>query len=194
MRSFAWLTLALPLAFAISACQLGDSEGGLEEAGVSADVTSGTTGDALGPAGASESHAAGDDEVIPLPEDSSDYIQDRIRLENAVRAGEAYEFTYGFNLASFYNRTYPLFEELENCDFNDEGRIWCEYGRMGVPTDHEIAEHVPYLANVDVLDAELRCTSICITPDNTVIGRVQPAMLLWLAKQCDWSPGDNMIC
>ena len=86
---------------------------------------------------------------------------------------------------------YPLFVEL-GCYIDEEGQqatSWCAHGRMGEAGEEEVAQHVPYLLNGDVLALEGRvaCTRwLCLNGDGTVAGALQPAMWRWLGEHCEF--------
>lgn len=184
--------VALTLALSFTACQPQVPDAATVEAALQAPTTVPVESSegALMQAAITQSTS----DLDAIPEDSADYYQQRDALVDALARGETHAFFYGHNTEEFYLDQYPYFDELEDCQVNGDRQIQCMYGRMGAPTDHEIAEHIPYLANIDVMNPDLRCTSICLTPDNRVIGAVQPAMLVWMVSNCTSNQENHWSC
>lgn len=86
---------------------------------------------------------------------------------------------------------YPKLLDLA-CEIEGDGQAatsWCAHGRMGEAGEEEIAQHVPYLLNGDVLALEGRisCTSrLCLYGDGTVAGALQPPMRAWMNEHCSF--------
>ena len=84
---------------------------------------------------------------------------------------------------------YPKLLDLA-CEIEGQGQAatsWCAHGRMGEADEKEVAQHVPYLLNGDVvaLEGRISCTShLCLYGDGTVAGALQPPMRAWMTEHC----------
>ncbi len=128
-------------------------------------------------------------EPVSTPEDSPEYFR-RLAEWNRIyntRNINAYPYPPRFD-AQFLDR-YPFFHRLDCTMSKDQAVITCTFEAQPTEIDElSIVAWVPYLSNRDVLNPLLRCTSICINQDSTLVGAVQPAMIKWLATHCKVEP------
>ena len=134
-------------------------------------------------------------EAARVPEDLPEAAQRLAAFDAAVARGDTWMGTAvpytTFDLEARELERYPKLLELA-CEIEGEGQAatsWCAHGRMGEADEKEVAQHVPYLLNGDVvaLEGRISCTSyLCLYGDGTVAGALQPLMRAWMTEHCSF--------